>query len=148
MKTTINLENYTFSGKNNPLYQISDDPVNGLVRVIEINRVEFALDIDMISIKATTYYIDSTREIIVFNKRTLVENADWDIIKGDKTIQIDAEWNPIPNPDFVEGEEVTPENYPYLLTDAYVQFKDIAVALNTPVLEMFILSNDEKGVYN
>ena len=28
MKTTINLSDYSFSGKNNPLYQISDHPTN------------------------------------------------------------------------------------------------------------------------
>ena len=54
MKTLINLSDYSFSGKNNPLYQISDHPTNKLVRVIEIDRAEMLFDIDLIGIRGTT----------------------------------------------------------------------------------------------
>ena len=148
MKTPINLADYQFSAKNNPLFQISDDPINKLVRVIEINRAEFAFDIDMIMIKATTYYIDPVLKIIVFTQPTTCEKKDWSIIKGENTIKIDENLQPIENPDFDEEQEVSPENYPYILTDSYLQFKEIMVNLNEPILNFFISSNDSKNLFD
>ena len=148
MKTTINLEDYSFSGKNNPKFQISDDKVNKLVRVVEINRAEFAFDIDMIAIKATTYFIDPTLEIIIFTQPTTVEKLEWNIIKGDFTTKIDENLQPIPNPDYDELQDVSIENYPYILTDSYFQFKEFMVRLNEPLLDLFISSNDIKNLYD
>lgn len=148
MKTTINLEDYTFSGKNNPLYQISDHPVNKLARVIEINRAEMLFDIDLIGIRATTYYINPELKVIVFKENTLLENKQWDIVKDELTIKVDETLTPIPNTEYNSEIPISPENYPFELVDAYAQFKQVLVALNTPVLEVFISSNDSKGLYD
>lgn len=148
MKTTINLEDYTFSGKDNPLYQISDHPTNKLVRVIEIDRAEMLFDIDLISIRATTYYINPDLKVVVFKEETLLEKKQWDIVKNEMTIKVDENLIPIPNADYDEETPVSKENYPYELVDAYDQFKEILVRLNTPMLEMFIDSNDQKGLYD
>ena len=148
MKTTTNLEDYNFSGKNNPLYQISDHPTNKLVRVIEINRAEMLFDIDLISIGATTHYINPELKVIVFKENTLLQNKQWDIVKNEFTIKVDENLTPIPNPNYEEGTPVSPENYPFELVDAYEQFKEVLVQLNAPVLEVFINSNDEKGLYD
>ena len=148
MKTTINLSNYTFSGKNNPLYQISDHPTNKLVRVIEINRAEMLFDIDLISIGATTYYINPELKVVIFKEDTKLEGKQWNVVKNELTIKVDEDLTPIPNPNYNEEDSVSPENYPFELVDAYDQFKDILVKLNTPILEMFINSNDQKGLYN
>lgn len=148
MKTQINLADYQFSGKNNPLFQISDSPVNKLVRVIEVNRAEFLLDIDLIPIHGITYYIDAILKIVVFSEPTKVMKEDWNIIKGDFTIKVDDNLVPVDNPDFIPELEVSPENYPYLLVDAYDQFKAIALRLNTPILELFIASNDSKQLFD
>ena len=148
MKTTINLKDYNFSGKGNPLYQISDHPTNKLVRVVEINRAEMLFDIDLISIGATTYYINPELKVVVFKENTLLEGKQWNVVKDEFTIKVDENLVPIPNPNYIEEIPVSPENYPFELVDAYEQFKDILVKLNTPILEMFINSNDEKGLYN
>ena len=148
MKTTINLSDYTFSGKNNPLYQISDHPTNKLVRVIEINRAEMLFDIDLISIGATTYYINPELKVVIFKEDTKLEGKQWNVVKNELTIKVDEDLTPIPNPNYNEEDSVSPENYPFELVDAYDQFKDILVKLNTPILEMFINSNDQKGLYN
>lgn len=148
MKTTINLNDYQFSGKNNPLYQISDHPTNKLVRVVEINRAEMLFDIDLISIRATTYYINPELKVVVFKEETKLEGKQWNVVKNEFTIKVDENLTPIPNPNYEEGTPVSPENYPFELVDAYEQFKDILVKLNTPILGMFINSNDEKGLYN
>lgn len=148
MKTTINLSDYSFSGKNNPLYQISDHPTNKLVRVIEINRAEMLFDIDLIGIRATTYYINPELKVIVFKENTLLQNKQWDIVKNELTIKVDETLIPIPNTEYNSEIPISPENYPFELVDAYDQFKSILVRLNAPMLEMFINSNDEKGLYN
>lgn len=149
MKTTINLNDYQFSGKNNPLYQISDHPTNKLARVIEINRAEMLFDIDLINIGATTYYINPILEVVVFNEQTILEGKQWNIIKNELTIKIDSEHNPIANENYNPELPINnPDNYPYGLVDAYDQFKEILVGLNTPILETFINSNDSKGLYN
>lgn len=148
MKTTINLEDYTFSEKCNPLYQISDHPTNKLVRVIEINRAEMQFDIDLINIGATTYYINPELGVVVFTEQTKLEGKEWHIVKNEFTIKVDENLLPIPNADYDEAIPVSKENYPYELVDAYDQFKEILVRLNTPMLEMFIDSNDEKGLYD
>lgn len=149
MKTTINLQDYQFSGKNNPIFQISDDPVNKLVRVIEINRAEYLLDIDVIVLRATTYYINPELKIVVFKDETKVEKKPWDIVKNDYTIKIDLEtFEPVPNAEFDKTQEVSKENYPYELTDAFQQFKAISVNLLMPMLTMFIASNDNKKLFD
>lgn len=148
MKTTINLSDYIFSGKNNPLYQISDHPTNKLVRVVEINRAEMLFDIDLISVGATTYYINQELKVVVFKENTLLEGKQWNVVKNEFTIKVDENLAPIPNPDYDEDLPTSPENYPFELVDAYDQFKEILVQLNAPVLEVFINSNDEKGLYD
>ena len=148
MKTTINLSDYSFSGKINPLYQISDHPTNKLVRVIEINRAEMLFDIDLIGIRATTYYIDPKLKVVVFKEDTKLEGKQWNVVKNEFTIKVDENLTPIPNPDYNEEVPVSPENYPCELVDAYKQFKEILVKLNTPVLEVFINSNDEKKLFD
>ena len=148
MKTTINLSDYSFSGKNNPLYQISDHPTNKLVRVIEINRAEMLFDIDLISIRATTYYINLELKVIVFKENTLLQNKQWDIVKNELTNKVDETLTPIPNTEYNSEIPVSPENYPFELVDAYDQFKEILVQLNTPVLEVFINSNAQKNLYD
>ncbi|AYO58176.1 hypothetical protein CO230_08615 [Chryseobacterium sp. 6424] len=148
MKTPIELTEYQFSGKNNPLYQISDHPVNKLVRVIEINRAEFMFDIDIISIKSTTHFIDPVLKIVVFSQPTMVEQKPWDIVKGDQTIEIDDDIQPVPNPDFNDELPVSPANYPYMLTDSYEQFKRLSIQLNKPLLDLFIDSNDQKALFD
>lgn len=148
MKTTINLSDYTFSGKGNPLYQISDSPNNKLVRVVEINRVEMLFDIDLISIGATTYYINPELKVVVFQGDTKLEGKQWNVVKNEFTIKVDEDLTPIPNPNYNEEDSVSPENYPFELVDAYEQFKEILVQLNTPVLEVFINLNDEKKLFD
>lgn len=148
MKTTIKLEDYTFSGKNNPLYQISDHPVNKLARVIEINRAEMLFDIDLIAITATTYFIDSGLGIIVFKEPTLIENSNWNIVKGELTIKLDENLAPVDNPDYDSELPESEENYIYELVDVYDQFKTILVGLNMPVIESSIEANDTKGLFN
>ena len=148
MKTTINLSDYTFSGKNNPLYQISDHPTNKLVRVVEIDRAEMLFDIDLISIGATTYYINPELKVVVFKEETKLEGKQWNVVRNEFTIKVDENLVPIPNPDYKEEAPVSPENYPFELVDAYAQFKEILVQLNTPVLEVFINSNDEKKLFD
>lgn len=149
MKTQINLQDYQFSGKNNPLFQISDDPVNKLVRVIEINRAEYLLDIDMMSIKGTTYYINPELKIVVFATSTEVNKKPWDIVKGDQTIKIDEKYQPIPNPDFDKSKPVSKtDNYPYMLTDAFEQFKTLSINLLSPMLTMFVAANDNNKLFD
>ena len=148
MKTTINLEDYTFSSKDNPLYQISDHPTNKLVRVIEINRAEMLFDIDLISIGATTYYINPELKVVVFQEDTKLEGKQWNVVKNEFTIKVDENLIPIPNPDYNEEVPVSPENYPFELVDAYDQFKGTLVRINTPVLEVFINSNDDKKLFD
>lgn len=148
MKTTINLSDYSFSGKNNPLYQISDHPTNKLVRVVEINRAEMLFDIDLISIGATTYYINPELKVVVFQEDTKLEGKQWNVVKNEFTIKVDENLVPIPNPDYDEDLPTNPENYPFELVDAYDQFKEILVQLNAPVLEVFVNSNDQKGLYD
>ena len=148
MKTTINLTDYQFSGKDNPLYQISDHPTNKLVRVVEINRAEMLFDIDLISIGATTYYINPELKVVVFKEETKLEGKQWNVVKNEFTIKVDENLTPIPNSNYNEEVPVSPENYPFELVDAYDQFKEILVQLNAPVLEVFINSNDEKGLYD
>ena len=148
MKTPINLTDYQFSGKDNLLYQIPDHPTNKLARVIEINRAEFHFDIDLISIGATTYYIDPKLKVVVFKENTLLEGKQWNVVKNELTIKVDETLTPIPNPNYDEGVPVSPENYPFELVDAYDQFKEILVQLNTPVLEVFINSNAQKNLYD
>ena len=148
MKTTINLSDYSFSGKNNPLYQISDHPTNKLVRVVEINRAEMLFEIDLISIGATTYYINTELKVVVFKENTLLEGKQWNIVKNELTIKVDETLTPITNPNYNEEVPVSPENYPFELVDAYDQFKEILVKLNTPVLEVFINSNDDKKLFD
>ena len=148
MKTIINLSEYTFSGKNNPLYQISDHPVNKLVRVIQIDRAEMLFDIDLIAIGATTYYIDPVLKVVVFKEQTKLEGKQWNIVKNEYTTKLDETFSPIVNTEYDSDVSISPENYPYILIDAYDQFKDILIGLNTPVLEMFINSNDERGLYD
>lgn len=148
MKTIINLSEYTFSGKNNPLYQISDDPTNKLVRVIEINRAEMLFDIDLIGIRATTYYIDSVLKVLVFKEQTKLEGKQWDIVRNEFTIKLDENFSPIVNSEYNSQLPINNENHPYILVDAYNQFKEILINLNTQILEIFINSNDEKGLYD
>ena len=148
MKTTINLSDYSFSGKGNPLYQISDSPNNKLVRVVEINRAEMLFDIDLISIGATTYYINPELKVVVFKEDTKLEGKKWNVVKNEFTIWVDENLIPIPNPDYNEEVPVSPENYPFELVDAYDQFKGILVRINTPVLEVFINSNDDKKLFD
>ena len=148
MKTTINLSDYSFSGKNNPLYQISDHPTYKLVRVVEINRAEMLFDIDLISIGATTYYINPKLKVVVFQEDTKLEDKQWHVVKNEFTIKVDENLAPIPNPDYDENLPTSPENYPFELVDAYDQFKEILVRLNTPVLEVFINSNDDKKLFD
>lgn len=148
MKTTINLEDYTFSEKNNPLYQISNHPTNKLVRVIEIDRAEMFFDIDLISIGATTYFINPTLGVVVFKEETLLEGKQWNIVKNEFTIKVDENLIPIPNADYDEGIPTSSENHPFELVDAYDQFKEILVRLNAPVLEVFINSNDDKKLFD
>ena len=148
MKTTINLSDYSFSGKNNPLYQISDHPTNKLVRVVEINRAEMLFEIDLISIGATTYYINTELKVVVFKENTLLEGKQWNIVKNELTIKVDETLTPITNPNYNEAVPVSPENYPFELVDTYDQFKEILVKLNTPVLEVFINSNDDKKLFD
>lgn len=148
MKTTINLSDYNFSGKNNPLYQISDHPTNKLVRVIEINRAEILFDIDLISIGATTHYINPELKVVVFQEDTKLEGKQWNVVKNELTIKVDETLTPIPNPNYEEGTPVSPENYPFELADAYDQFKEILVRLNTPILEVFVNSNDQKKLFD
>ena len=148
MKTPINLSDYTFSGKNNPLYQISDHPTNKLVRVIEINRAEMLFDIDLISIGATTHYINPELKVVVFQEDTKLEDKQWNVVKNEFTIKVDENLVPIPNPDYNENIPTSPDNYPFELVDTYDQFKEILVKLNTPVLEVFINSNDDKKLFD
>ncbi len=148
MKTTINLADYQLSAKNNPLFQISDDPTNKLVRVVEINRAEFAFDIDLIAIKATTHYINPELKIVVFTAPTLVEAKDWDIVRGETIIKVDENLQPVSNPDYDAEQETSPENYPYVLVDAYEQFKAISVGQYQPILDLFINSNDAKNLFD
>lgn len=148
MKTTINLADYQLSAKNNPLFQISDDPTNKLVRVIELNRAEFAFDIDLITIKATTHYINPDLKIVIFTAPTLVERKDWNIVKGKLTTKIDSNLQPIANPDYNAEAETSQENYPYLLVDSYEQFKEISVGQYQPILDFFISSNDAKNLFD
>lgn len=148
MKTTINLQDYTFSGKNNPQFQISDDPITGFARVIEIDRAELLFDIDVISIKATTYFIDASRDIIVFKLPTLLDKKPWNIGKADLTLKVDNQLNYVQNPDYNVEEEVSPENYPYILVGAYDQFKEILINRVIDVLVKFVDGNDEKNLYD
>lgn len=148
MKSTINLTDYQFSGKDNPLYQISDHPTNKLARVIEINRAEMLFDIDLIAITATTYFIDSGLGIVVFKEPTLIENSNWNIVKGELTIKLDENLAPVENPDYDSELPESEENYMYELVDVYDQFKTILVGLNMPVIEASIEANDTKGLFN
>lgn len=149
-KTEINLNDYDFGAEDNPKFQISDSPVNKLVRVIEFDRAEYALDITMIGLRATTHYINPELGIIVYSEPTMVEKKDWNIMKGDTTIKIDHDtFQPIPNPDFDKTQPIDREtNYPYLLTDAYEQFKEISIKLLTPMLTLFVAGNDQKGLFD
>ena len=149
-KTKINLSDYNFGTEDNPKFQISDCPVNKLARVIEINRSEYALDITMIGLRATTHYINPELGIIVYSEPTKVEKKEWNIMKGDRTIKIDHDtFQPIPNPEFDRTQPMDREtNYPYQLTDAYEQFKDISIKLLMPMLTLFIAGNDKSGLFD
>lgn len=149
-KTEINLDNYDFGPEDNPKFQISDSPVNKLARVIEIKRAGYLMDIGMISIEATTHYINPELGIIVFCETTRVEQKAWNIAKGDQTIKVDENtFQPLPNPEFDKTQPIDREtNYPYQLTDAYEQFKDISVKLLMPMLILFVAGNDQKGLFD
>lgn len=150
MKTAINLADYNFGAEDNPKFQISDSPVNKLVRVIEIKRAGYLMDIGMISIEATTHYINPELGIIVFSETTKVEQKAWNIMRGDLTIRVDENtFQPLPNADFDKTQPIDKEtNYPYQLTDAYEQFKDISIKLLMPMLTLFIAGNDKNGLFD
>jgi hypothetical protein len=148
MKTQIKLADYKFSGKNNMLFQISDDPINKLARVIELDRVELLFDVDSIPIKGTTHYINAVLKVVVFKEETLVDGTAWNVVKGDFTVKLDEKINPVLNPDFNKELPISVENYPYVLIDAYEQFKGILIQLNGEILAKFVDLNDQKGLYN
>lgn len=149
-KTEINLNDYNFGTEDNPKFQISDSPVNKLVRVIEIKRAGYLMDIGMISIEATTHYINPELGIIVFCETTKVEQKAWNIAKGDQTIKVNEDtFQPLLNEEFDKTQPIDKEsNYPYQLTDAYEQFKDISIKLLMPMLTLFIAGNDKNGLFN
>lgn len=149
-KTEIRLEDYNFGPEDNPKFQISDSPVNKLVRVVEIKRAGYLMDIGMISIEATTHYINPELGIIVFCETTKVEQKAWNIMRGDQTIKVDEDtFQPLPNEEFDNTQPIDKEsNYPYQLTDAYEQFKDISIKLLMPMLTLFVAGNDQKGLFD
>ena len=156
MKTEINLSDYVFGAKPKLLKrQISDDPESGFARVIELQRAELLFDVDIIELKALTYFVDAENEKVLtkFTTPTLLEGKPWIIQRGEMTIKLDEEFEPIENPDFDETQEVSTENYPYILVDAYEQFSTILLSPDidkslAALYFMFVDSNDEKGLYD
>lgn len=149
MKTLINLDDYNF-GVRQLMQQISDDPNTGFARVIVNERTSILDDIQQIELNAKTYYINLTTNKIVpqMTHETISKGQRWLVSNEYSVVVTDAAGTPIPNPDYDEEDSVSPENYPFELVDAYEQFKEILVQLNTPVLEVFINLNDEKKLFD
>ncbi|WDF45242.1 hypothetical protein PQ459_10060 [Chryseobacterium sp. KACC 21268] len=165
MKTEINLEQYNFE-EYDRVYQISDCPRSGLIRVIGVIGENYNFREKRWYISAETNYInkDSGIHLKEFKHSTLSKGRDW-LISNDYMVMLtDSAGNPLPNPNFkataeieIEGEiqivpkEITYENSPYKLMPAFNRYSSFKRREENPVSMYLILqvaiSNDDAMGY-
>lgn len=154
MKTQINLEDFPQFNRKLKL-QISDDPISSFARVIVNERVNIMDDTQQIELVATTYYINTaTNEIVPqMTHRTLSKGKDWFIDNTYKVVLVNAQGQPLPNPDYNSEEEESEDNYPYKRQPAYDRFASFLFSTENPVSLPFIWTlnvqlDDSKGYFN
>ena len=156
MKTTIDLTQFNFNSRI--FNQISDCPNTGFVRVLVYTGDNYQERIKQWFINAEIVYINQANNKVVYTKIAKSKNEDWVISNNYQVTILDAQNNPIPNPNFkTEDEESNPleiseSNLPYLTQGAFDRFSEFRVgeySLSMRQLwNMSVMSDDANGYFD
>ena len=131
MKTTIDLTQFNFNSRI--FNQISDCPDTGFVRVLVFTGENYQERIKQWFINAEIVYINQANNKIVYTKMAKSKNEDWVISNNYQVTVLDAQNNPIPNPNFKTDDEennpveISESNLPYLTQGAFDRFSEFRV---------------------
>lgn len=156
MKTTIDLTQFDFNSRI--FNQISDCPDTGFVRVLVFTGENYQERIKQWFINAEIVYINQANNKIVYTKVAKSKNEDWVISNNYQVTVLDAQNNPIPNPNFkTEDEESNPveiseSNLPFLTQGAFDRFSEFRVGEHSlsmrQLWDMSVLSDDANGYFD
>ena len=155
MKTTIDLTQFNFNSRI--FNQISDCPDTGFVRVLVYTGDNYQERIKQWFINAEIVYINQANNKVVYTKVAKSKNEDWVISNNYQVTVLDAQNNPIPNPNFkTEDEEgnaleISENNMPYLTQGAFDRFSEFRVGEHSlsmrQLWNMSVASDDANGYF-
>ena len=157
MKTTIDLTKFDFGSRI--FNQITDCPDTGFVRVLVYTGDNYQERIKQWFINAEIVYINQANNKVVYTKVAKSKNEDWVISNDYQVIVLDAQNNPVPNPNFkTEDEESNPleiseTNLPFLTQGAFDRFSEFRVGTTynlsmRQLWNMSVASDDVNGYFD
>ena len=156
MKTTIDLTQFNFNSRI--FNQISDCPDTGFVRVLVYTGDNYQERIKQWFINAEIVYINQANNKVVYTKVAKSKNEDWVISNSYQVTVLDAQNNPLPNPNFkTEDEkgnsvEISESNLPYLTQGAFDRFSEFRVGEHSlsmkQLWDMSVASDDANEYFD